>query len=138
MANEGVRVSGLKELRSELRALEGAWPKELQKVNKAIAEKVAEGTRSAYSSMGGSAVKVPPTVKALAQQARAQVKVGGGSSVGGAVAMGNTWGSNRYKQFPAPVDGGYALFPTIKAMRGEMEDLYLEMLGDLLARAFPD
>jgi hypothetical protein len=135
---EQVRVRGLKELRAELRALEGKWPKELQKTNKAIAEQVAEGTRSAFSGMGGSAPKVASTVKALAQQTRGQVKVGGGSGVASEVAMGNLWGSRTYRQFPAPVAGGYGLYPTLAKMKPDIEDRYLKLLDDLLARAFPD
>ena len=133
-----VRVEGLKELRRELKAVDPAWPKELRKVNLAIAEDVAQGTRSVFSSMGGSAPKVASTVKALAQQARAQVKVGGGSSIGGQVAMGNLWGSNRYKQFPRPASAGYALYPTLASLRPDIEDRYLDLLDDLLKRAFPD
>ena len=133
-----IEVRGLKELRRELKAVDAQWPKALQKVNKAIAEEVAEGTRAVFSSMGGSAPKVASTVKALAQQTRAQVKVGGGNSIGGQVAMGNLWGSQRFKQFPSPAASGYALYPTLKGLRPDIEDRYLDLLGDLLARAFPD
>lgn len=137
---ESVRVVGLKELRAELRAIEPAgWARELTKVNKAIAEEVAAGTRSALQSMGGSAPLVAPTVKALAQQVRAQVSVGGGGqTVGELVAMGNLWGAGRYPQFPARQQGGYALYPTIAHMHDQIETRYVEMLGELLARAFPD
>jgi hypothetical protein len=134
---EQVRVTGLKELRAELRALEGAWPKELQKVNKAVAEQLAEGTRSNLAGMGGSAPKVVSTVKALASQSRAQVKAGGkGDSVAERVAGGNLFGSNRYKQFPPP--GLYGIYKALSDMKDDIEDRYIEMLGDLLARAFPD
>jgi hypothetical protein len=133
-----IQVTGLKELRKELKAADAAFPKELQKANKKIAELVADGTRAAFSGMGGSAPKVAPTVKALAQQARAQVKVGGGSGVGAEVAMGNLWGSKRYKQFPPPVDAGYALYPTLKAKNDEIVEAYGDLLDDLLKRAFPD
>lgn len=140
MAAESVQVIGLKELRAELRAIEGGgWARELTKVNKAIAEDVATGTRSALSSMGGSAPKVAPTVKALAQQVRAQVSVGGsGGSIGELVAMGNLWGASRYPQFPVHVPGGYGLYPTIARMHADIETRYVEMLGELVARAFPD
>lgn len=133
---DSMRISGLTELRRELKAVDARWPKELQKVNKSIAEDVAEGTRSTFLGMGGSAPKVKVT--ALASQARAQVRVGGGSGVAADVAMGNLWGSNRYRQFPAPVEGGYGLYPAIRAMRDDIEERYIDLLGDLLARAFPD
>lgn len=136
---ETVRVTGLKELRGELKLLEGSWPRELTKVNKLVAEDVAAGTRSALQALGGSAPLVAPTVKALAQQLRAQVSVGGGGqSVGELVAMGNLWGAGRYPQFPARKQGGYALYPTIARMHDQIETRYVVMLGELLARAFPD
>lgn len=132
-----VRVTGLKELRRELKALEGQWSKQLQKINKAIAEDVAEATRQDFRSLGGSGPKAASTVKALAQQTRAQVKFGGkGNSVAERVAGGNAFGSNRFKQFPPP--GLYALWPALGRMKDDIEDRYLDMLDDLLARAFPD
>lgn len=132
-----IRVTGLVELRRELRALDTAWPKELRKVNLAIADEVATGTRNAFDALGRSAPLVSPTVKALAQQAKAQVKVGGGSGVGSEVAMGNLWGSKRFRQFPPSVPGGYGLYPTLAHMRPDIEQRYLEMLDELLSRAFP-
>ena len=132
-----VRVEGLKELRRELRALDGEWNKQLQKVNKAIAEDVAEGTRADFRGLGGSGPKAASTVKALAQQARAQVKFGGkGNSVAERVAAGNAFGSVRFKQFPRP--GVYALYPALARLRPDLEDRYLDMLDDLMRRAFPD
>lgn len=134
-----IATTGLLELRAELRAIEPAWPKELRKVNLAISEAVAAGTRDAFASMAGSAPLVAPTVKALAQQVKAQVKVGGsGNSVGEQVAMGNLWGSSRFKQFPPTRAGGYALYPTFMNLRPDIEDRYLQMLDELLARAFPN
>lgn len=134
---DSVRLTGLLELRRELKAVDAQWPKALQKVNKSIAEDVAEGTRSNLSSMGGSAPKVVSTVKALAQQARAQVKAGGkGDSVAERVAGGNLFGSNRYKQFPPP--GLYGIYKALADMKDDIEDRYIEMLGELLARAFPN
>lgn len=136
---EGIRVTGLKELRSELKQVDAAFPKQLQKANKKVAELIAEGTRAAFSSMGGSAPKVAPTVKALASQTRAQVKVGGGSGVGAEVAMGNTFGSaGRFPQFPPAKPGGYALYPTIKDKFDESIEIYGDAIDDLLKRAFPD
>jgi hypothetical protein len=132
-----VRVTGLKELRLELKALDPQWPKQLQKVNKAIAEQVAEGTRADFQALGGSGPKAASTVKALAQQARAQVKFGGkGDSVPERVAGGNAFGSNQYPQFPKP--GVYALYPALARMKDDIEVRYIEMLDDLLSRAFPD
>lgn len=132
-----IRVDGLKDLRRELKALDGDWNRQLQKVNKAIAEDVAEGTRADFRRLGGSGPKSASTVKALAQQTRAQVKFGGkGNSVAERVAGGNAFGSVRFKQFPKP--GVYALYPALARLRPDIEDRYLDMLEELLARAFPD
>lgn len=134
---EGLRITGLAELRRELKNVDAAFPKELRKANKAAADMLAEGVRSAYSSLGGSAPKVAPTVKALAQQTRAQIVVGAGSSLGAEVAMGNTFGSSgRYPQFPP--SGQYALFPTIANMTDELIEIYADMLDEITKRAFPD
>lgn len=134
---EAIRLRGLRELRRELKALDREWQKQLQKVNKAIAEEVAERTRSNLAGMGGSAKLVVPTVKALAGQLRAQVKAGGkGSSVGELVAGGNLFGSNRYKQFPPP--GLYGIYLALSQMKDDLEERYLDMLDELLSRAFPD
>lgn len=133
---DGFQVTGLKELRRELKIADAAFPKELRSANKKVADLLAEAVRSAYAALGGSAPKVAPTVKALAQQTRAQLKVGGGSGTGAEVAMGNTFGSRRYPQFPPP--GQYALFPTVAAKTDEVIDIYADMLDDLTRRAFPN
>lgn len=134
---DSIRVSGLLELKTELRAAGAEFPKELRRANLKAAEVIVTGTKSEFSSMGGSAVLVVPTVKALATQNRAQVKVGGGASRGSYVAMGNLWGAKRFPQFPARRAGGYALYPTI-ARRDEVVNVYLDALDALLGRAFPD
>lgn len=138
MANETIRVEGLRDLLRELRAADAAWPKEMRQASKEVAENVAEGTRAAFASMSGSAPKVAATVKALAQQRAAQVKVGGaGDSIPVMVSMGNLWGSNRYKQFPPHRKGGYALYPTIAALREQNIDAYANAVERLVAKAFP-
>jgi hypothetical protein len=138
VAGDAIRVEGLKEFRRELYNIGPQWTKEMRKVSLLIAEDIAEGTRQALGSQGGSAPKVVPKVKALAEQLRAMVKVGGGQGVGTDVAMGNLWGSSRYKQFPPRIAGGYALYPTLARKHDELEVRYQKMLDDLLKRAFPD
>lgn len=132
-----VEVRGLTEFRRELKALDGQWEKHLQKANKAIAEMVAEGTREDFQRVGGSGPKAATTVKALAQQTRAQVRFGGkGDSVAERVAGGNAFGSSRFAQFPMP--GVYALYPTLERKSDDIRDRYAELVDDLLKRAFPD
>lgn len=130
-----VRVEGLKELRAELRKVD--MHKGLQKAGKKVAEKVAERTRSAASGLGGVTVREVPTIKALASQTRAQVKVGGSPW-----SMGSLFGSVRYRQFrPWRGSGpgaGYYLWPQLAEMRDEITDTYADEIERLLARAFPD
>lgn len=141
MAGPEVRVEGLRELQREMRAVERALPRELRAASKEAADVVAEGTRRAFAGLGGSAPKVVPTVKALAQQRGASVKIGGSSSVGGKVALGNEFGSVRYKQFPSwrgsGQGAGYALFPTIRQRRDEVLETYGRALDRVTKRAFP-
>lgn len=132
-----IEVRGLKEFRRELKALDGQWEKQLQKANKAVAEMVAEGTREDFQRVGGSGPKAASTVKALAQQTRAQVKFGGkGDSVAERVAGGNAFGSTRFPQFPKP--GVYALYPTLARRSEDITDRYADLVDDLMKRAFPD
>lgn len=136
-----VLVEGLRDLQRELRAIDGAWPRELRAANKAAADLVAEGTRASFLSRGGSAPMVANTVKALAQQRSASVKIGGGNSVGGQVAMGNEFGGRgrpTTQQFPSFKRGGYSLFPTVKEKREEVIAAYDKAIDRLLEKAFPD
>jgi hypothetical protein len=137
LADEAVRVSGLKELRAELRKVDASWPKEMRLAALEVAQVVAEGTQTRLRALGGSGPMAATTVKALAQQARAQVK-GGGNTRAGQVFQGNQWGSVRYKQFPAPVEPDHGIFATIRDRRDDIEERYMQALGRITAKAFPD
>jgi len=142
MAADKVEVVGLKELRAELRSLGGSWPKELRTASKEAAELVADKTRASFAGGRGSAPKAASTVKALAQQTGAAVRIGGGAGVGGQVAMGNEFGSFRYRQFPgwrgSGAAAGYHLYPTIRDNTERVVEVYGDALGRLTKRAFPD
>lgn len=108
--------------------------------SKAAAEIVAVRTQASFAGRGGSAPKVAPTVKALAQQRGASVKIGGGKSVGGYVALGNEFGGrgrSTTKQFPPFKKSGYSLYPTIARARDDVIDAYAKALDRITARAFP-
>ncbi len=130
---EYVRVEGLKELRIALKAIDDKLPKELQRASKEVAETVAERVRSSFLGRGGVAPKVASSVKALASQRGAHVRVGGDRWP---YAMGSTFGSNKFKQFPPPVGDGYSLYPTIYAMRDEITDRYADAIDDVMDRHF--
>ncbi len=138
MADEAVRISGLRELRTELRKVgEGEFSKELRLASLDVAQHVAEGTQTRLRALGGSGPMAATTVKALASQARAQVK-GGGNTRAGQVFLGNNFGSLRYKQFPRPAEPDHGIYATLRAQRDQIEDRYLTALGHITARAFPD
>ena len=130
---ETIRVEGLRELRSELKAIDSKLPKEIQRAAKEAAEAVADRVRADFSGRPGVAPKVAPSVKALATQRSASVRVGGDAYP---YAMGSTFGSVRFKQFPPARKDGYSLFPTIKAMRDEIVDRFADAIDDVMRRNF--
>ena len=149
MPDTRIQVDGLVQLQRELRALDKSWPRALRLANKSAAEVVATETRDNFASGRGSSRKVVATVKALAQQRNASVKIGGGRSVGGAVALGNEFGGGKYgpgnptargghtTQFPPFKKSGYALYPAIASTRAEVVEVYGDALDDLTRQAFP-
>lgn len=142
-----VRVEGLKELRKELRALEGddAWKGELREAGKAAAEVVAaEARRTAASgrstlsganaTMGSRAVA---TIRALAGQTRATV-AGGKASVPhfGGWEFGST---GRFRQFPAKArKGSHNIYPAIEAKQREIVRVYGDRIDVLMKKHFPE
>ena len=151
MAEDRIRVDGLKEFRRELKALDAQWPKELRTANKEAADIVAEGTRSSFLSRPGVAPKVAASVKALAQQTGAAVQIGGDRWP---FALGSEFGGGKFgagrpsprgghtTQFPAwrgsGPGAGYSLYPTFRAKREEVIETYGRAIDRLTARAFPD
>lgn len=135
-------VEGLTEFRSALRAVDKALPKELQKVNKAAAIEVADEAKDAYTHFftprtGGHQA----AIRALATQAKAQVRLREGPKSGG--LFGQEFGSNRYMQF-YPWAGelvigqsggaGKFFYPTLREKVPEIRDRYLAMLDLFNAR----
>jgi hypothetical protein len=140
--SQSVRIEGLADFRRELKALSEALPGELRDLNKEIADKVAGTARSSFQGRSGSAPKVAGTVKSYGQATGAAVAIGGGSTIGGQVAMGNEFGSVAHKQFPAwrgnDAGAGYSLYPAIRRGTSDIEDTYGDRLERLARRAFPD
>lgn len=132
-----IEVVGLRDLQKELRAIDKDFPKELRLANKEAAQVVADATRASFASRGGVAPKVAASVKALAQQRNASVKIGGARFP---YALGSEFGGRARRttqQFPPFQKGGYSLFPTVKDKREEVIKVYDEAIDRLLARAFP-
>lgn len=134
-----VRVEGLRELTKALRQVDKDLPKEVQRANKAIAESVADKTRASFAGRGGVAPKVAASVKALASQRDAKVRIGGNRWP---YAMGAEYGSLAFKQFDpwrgSHEGAGYSLWPTIRSQRTEIEDEFLRSIDAIARRAFPD
>lgn len=129
-----VEVHGVREFQRELRAAGREWPKELRVASRDAAEVVATGARRSFESRPGVAPKVADSVKVLAQQRSAAVRIGGRRWP---YAMGSEFGSKRYRQFPPPRRGGYSLYATIAATRDEVVEQYAEAVDRLMRRAFP-
>lgn len=147
MPVDRIRVEGLRDLQRALRAVDAALPKELRQANKEAAEVVAGAARANFAAGTGVAPKVVPSVKALAQQRSASVKIGGARYP---YALGSEFGGGKYgpgnptprgghtTQFPPFKKSGYALYPAIAEKRDEVVEAYAEALGRVAKRAFPD
>lgn len=133
MANQ-IEVVGLRDFQRELRRVNAEFPKELRQANKDAAELVAASTRRSFASRGGVAPKVAASVKALAQQRSATVKIGGARYP---YAMGSNFGSVKFKQFPPPVKPDHSLYRTIAAQQERVVDAYAAAVDRLMRRAFP-
>lgn len=134
MADSRIRVDGLKELQTALRQADKDFPKELRLANKEAAEVVAAATRSSFATRPGVAPKVAASVKALAQQRNASVKIGGNAYP---YAMGSNFGSIRFKQFPPVKRPDYSLYSSIADKRDETVEVYGEAVDRLMRKAFP-
>lgn len=129
-----IEIIGLAEFQRELRRLDAQFPKELRIANKMAAELIAEPTRSSFESRDGVAPKVAASVKVLAQQRSAAVKIGGTRFP---YAMGSNFGSRKFTQFPPPVEPDYSLYRTIAANREAVVDTYADMVDRIARHAFP-
>lgn len=134
MPVDRIEVLGLRDLQRELRALDRTLPRELRKANLEAAEAVADATRASFASRPGVAPKVAASVKALAQQRNASVRIGGAKYP---YALGSNFGSHRFKQFPPPVSPDHSLYKSIRAKRDKIKDTHLDAIDRLAKRAFP-
>lgn len=129
-----IRIVGLAELQRELRTLDKKWPGSLRLVNKDAAELIADVTRRSFLARPGVAPKVAPSVKALAQQRSAAVKIGGQKYP---FAMGSNFGSVAFKQFPNPTKPDWSLYKSISDERETVVESYGDAIERLAKRAFP-
>lgn len=154
-----VEVKGLKDFRRELRRVDAGFPKELRRVQKTIADDVADRARSIASGMGGVQAKAAGAIKGYATATQASVGIAGGKSApyasvafwgalkrtgwyghihspGGRrqhpVWVGNSWEPGVSGQGP------YAINDAVADKLTDIDDSYLDMIEQLAASAFPD
>lgn len=136
MPEGSLKLAGMAEFRAELRAIDKRLPKGIQKANKRAAQLVTDRARTLLAATGGVGPRAAGSIKALAGQAYAAVRLGGPAWP---FAAGQNFGSQRFKQFPPPAhDGDYGLYKGIAATRDEVMERYDEFIDEGFAAAFPE
>lgn len=168
MATSTLRVEGLRELRSDLRALDRTLPKSIQAANKDFAQEVAGVVRGVYQGQHpAKSGRGAASIRGLGSQSRATVAIG---SVRAPYMLGQEFGANRrvsvgggyyniyygargrnlrrttmrqfppYKYSPTGRGGeGYFLWPTLRQRLPHLMGRYLEGIEAALAgRAGPE
>jgi hypothetical protein len=155
LASSSIDVANLREFQRALRDVDAKMPRELRVVNLRAAKIVAEDAASTMAGQPGVAKRVASSIKAIAQQREAAVRIGRTSvRKGTAMILGSEFGGGLHRagnptprgghttQFPAHRgsggDAGYAVYPSIRKNRAQVIDLYGEWLEDLAREAFPD
>lgn len=135
---ERVRVTGLDELRRELRKLDDkGLIDELKATNYEVATDVVEGAKRRASTVSRQADRAASSLRASRTAARAQVLIG---SAAVPFALGAEFGSMRYKQFPGwrgnGEDAGYFLWPEIRDQSPDIVEKYGDAMERISSRAF--
>jgi hypothetical protein len=139
--SELVEVVHLRDFQRSLRLVSTAMPRELRQAGLRVAGLIVDDTQASLRSRPGVAPKVAPSVKALAQQRSASVRVGD-TNTGHGSPLGPhapEFGSNRFKQFqPHSGKEGYSLYPAIRKNQQRTIDAFGDELERLAAQAFPN
>lgn len=131
MADEVIRVEGLAELRRGLKDADVALPKALSEAHKKVATLVVAGAQPKATTKHGK--------RARSRIAASGTQTGAAIRIVGPTAFGDEFGADRYHQFKPHTRDGYAVYPTIRERRAEIEDMYLDAVYDSLTRrAFPE
>ena len=130
----GIKVVGLKELRSALKETDLS----LKDLNYEAAEYIRVRAVERASGVSRLAARGARSLKASRSGVAARVTIGG---PGAPEAPGSEFGSIHHHQFP-PWQGngegaGYYLWPTIREKTPELVDLYADGVMKLLHPAFP-
>lgn len=126
-----LEVSGLKEARAALRAIDPQLSKQITVAHRAVSTMVASDAQSAAQGLGGVHAHAADAIRARAAQTYAGVAVGNAAHP---EALGAEFGGGarpRTRQFP-PYRGngdnaGYAVYPTIRRLLagGQIEAAYV-------------
>jgi hypothetical protein len=161
MAERIVEVAGLREFRRELKRIGPAWPKELRQANLEAAEVVARKARrnapQGPHEGGGRVQPLVKSIRALANQTRGQVAIGGARSphavvteFGGmiprrgvdrslvaAAQAGHRSFASAGVESLTPVRKQPYLYPALASERDEVLEVYGEAIDRVMRRAFP-
>jgi hypothetical protein len=156
MAAKALDIKGLKDFRRELKSASAAFPKEMRKAQKGMADDVATRAQGIASGMGGEAAKAAGQIKGYATQTQASVGFPSGGVAGaafwGTLRRTGWYAAARYagstRQHPRWIgnswepgvagQGPRAINDALADYLPNMEARYLDMIDDLTRRAFPD
>lgn len=122
-----IRIEGLKELRRELRRLDGNWPKSLRETNREAAKVAVPSVQSLAPKRSGT---LAGSVRALASQTRSQLAVGTNVRVPYAGPINFGWPGHG-------IEPQEFIYSGIEAANARIVDTYFNMVDDLTRRAFP-
>lgn len=126
MADAGIRVEGLGELKRNLRVVDKELPKGLTKIHKAVAGPVADHARTLVRSKSG---KLANSIRPLGSQRAARVSAGARLAYGAV----NHWGG-----YPGDYAGNPFLTDAINSMEGRTIADYDRLLGEWLDSVWQD
>lgn len=139
-----IQITGLKELRRELKSADAKFPREIGALNKRLVNQLfvpAARSKAAGRSNPRAGHDVINSIRGLGSQTRATI-AGGSKRV--AWFAGHEFGSRRFRQFAArsPRKGrgnaGYFLYPSVYENMPKALTAYGQMLDTLLRSSFPD
>ena len=153
LRGSGARIEGLREFRKELTRAAPEFPRYLREGYKGLAGRIADRARLKAAGLNWPKAALA-SIQARADKERAQIAFGGnrkgpvqatlGLEFG---ALGNIRGDSRKghpghtRMFPAwrgnKGDAGYAIWPTIRNSRQDIQETTYEAIDSALERAFP-
>lgn len=129
-----VVVHGADETAAALRRFEDDLDREIERANTKVADLVADEARATARGLGSTAARVSGSIVVVDQGESAVVELGGGYPE----AAGAEFGANQYPQFQpwrgAGEDGGYFLYPAIRANEDQIDHEYTEALDGAMTR----